>query len=366
LKPSWRWEDEEHALLSSCSSLITISGSGYSRVVQFSHFSVKEYLTSARFGTSSQDVSRYHIALEPAHTILAQACLGILLQSGDVVKDGVQKRSPLKLYASDHWITHAQFENVTSHLGKAMEYLFDLDKPHFMDCRRGFLDIDRPPKISSVISAFHPGEGSRAGPLYYAALCGFHDLADHLIHKYPQQLNSRGGYHVRPLVAALAGEHYRVAEVLLGAGAAVDVRGFQKRTPLHSAMYSGHVEAVEFLLKHNADVHSRDPFGWTPFHFLGQGISLAQDPKIPRRLVDIARLLLEHGADINARATDGSTPLHLLARWGMVMAARVLLEHGANTDERDNQGKTAFQIALEKKKDEIVKLLLAHGAKGSS
>src|SRR5712672_769518 len=42
LKPSWRWEDEEQALLSSCSSLITIlRRNDDSRVIQFSHLSVK-------------------------------------------------------------------------------------------------------------------------------------------------------------------------------------------------------------------------------------------------------------------------------------------------------------------------------------
>jgi hypothetical protein len=77
LNPSWRWEDHEQAILTSCSSLITIVQTDDSRVVQFSHFSVKEFLTSERLATSSGDVSRYHIVLEPAHTILAQACLSI-------------------------------------------------------------------------------------------------------------------------------------------------------------------------------------------------------------------------------------------------------------------------------------------------
>src|SRR5712671_3430110 len=53
LNPSWRWEDEEQALLSSCSSLISVVDSGDSRVVLFSHFSVKEFLTSPRFAASS-------------------------------------------------------------------------------------------------------------------------------------------------------------------------------------------------------------------------------------------------------------------------------------------------------------------------
>ncbi|KAH9976776.1 hypothetical protein BGW80DRAFT_1558544, partial [Lactifluus volemus] len=80
LKPDWRWEDQGRGLQAACSSLITIiddsssaitddgsSRSLQSRVVQFSHFSVKEFLTSPRLACSSRDVSRYHISLEPAH-----------------------------------------------------------------------------------------------------------------------------------------------------------------------------------------------------------------------------------------------------------------------------------------------------------
>jgi hypothetical protein len=63
LNPGWRWEDQEPALLSSCSSLFAIVDTSHSRIVQFSYFSVKEYLTSVRLATSGQDVSRYHIAL---------------------------------------------------------------------------------------------------------------------------------------------------------------------------------------------------------------------------------------------------------------------------------------------------------------
>src|SRR6266567_8172027 len=130
LKPGWRWEDQEQALLTSCSSLIAIVDTGDSRVVQFSHFSVKEYLTSARLATSSEDVSRYHIALKPAHTILAQACIGVLLQLGDHDEQDSVENGPLAGYAAEYWVRHAQFEDVASRI-KGMDYLFDLDKPHF-------------------------------------------------------------------------------------------------------------------------------------------------------------------------------------------------------------------------------------------
>jgi hypothetical protein len=83
LNLKWRWEDEEQALLTSCSSLIAIVESGGPRVVQFSHFSVREFLTSTCLTTSSGDLLHYHIALEPVHTILGQACMSILLRLDD-------------------------------------------------------------------------------------------------------------------------------------------------------------------------------------------------------------------------------------------------------------------------------------------
>jgi len=358
LKPNWRWEDEEQALLSSCSSLITIVGSGKSRVVQFSHFSVKEYLTSPRFGTSSQDVPRYYIALEPAHTTLAQACLSILLR--------LNEPSPLTGYAARHWVTHAKFKNTPSHLRKAMESLFDLDNRYFAAWRK-LHDIDRYPDVYSTFFIFCPSPKLDAAPLYYAALCGFHSLTEHLIAKYPQQVIAYGGIYATPLVAALAGGHFGVAELLLrhGAGATVNVRSRVQVIPLHSAAYYGDVEMVRFLLKHNADVHYQDIRGWTPLHFLGEGISLPEDPNMPRSLADVARLLLDYGADINARANNGSTPLHIATSRGMVEAACVLLEHGANADERDDEGRTVFQIALEFGDNEVANLLLERGASSS-
>jgi hypothetical protein len=39
-------------------------------------------------------------------------------------------------------------------------------------------------------------------PLYYAALCGFQDLVEHLVVKYPQHVNTASGCYASPLVAA--------------------------------------------------------------------------------------------------------------------------------------------------------------------
>jgi hypothetical protein len=96
LNPGWRWEDQEEAVMSACSSLVIIVKDRDSRIVQFSHFLVKEFLTSDRLGRSSnEEISRYQVPLEPAHTILAQACVGVLLKLDDSVDRDKVKMFPL-------------------------------------------------------------------------------------------------------------------------------------------------------------------------------------------------------------------------------------------------------------------------------
>ena len=102
-----------------------------SRIVQFSHFSVKEFLMSSRFAESSREVSHYYIEPEAAHTSLAQACLGVLLRLDDRVDRDKIKNFPFAKYAAENWVEHARFKGVSSHILDGMECLFDADKPHF-------------------------------------------------------------------------------------------------------------------------------------------------------------------------------------------------------------------------------------------
>ena len=362
LKTNWRWEDQEQALLTSCSSLIVIVKSDGSRFVQFSHFSVKEFLTAARLATSSEDTSRYHILLEPAHTILAQACLSVLLRVGDRVEQSGGNNSPLAKYAAQHWVAHAQDEKVSSCLRKAMEILFDLDKPYFAAWFKSH-DIDTNSPSDSIFYQFTPLSKSNATPLYYAALCGFQDLVEHLTVNDPKQVNVTGGYYLTPLVAALAAGHFQTAKFLGDNGAQPDVRGYEEMTPLLSAAYNGDFEMVQVLLEYKADINARNTHGRTPLHLASKGDTW-KDPHIASSLSKVARLLLEHGADVNTRANDQSTPLHRAVEYGRVEVVQVLLQHGANVGAEDNNGRTASQIKVEsnENRDEIMKLLSEHPA----
>ena len=131
LKEDWRWEDRQRSVLSTCSSLITFVEDGDSRVIQFSHFSVKEFLTSNRLATSKGDCLHFHIMPEPAHTTLAQASLGILLQlDGGSDDDWSGSSFPLAQYAGQHWVEHAQFGDVSSRIEDGMRRLFDSTEPY--------------------------------------------------------------------------------------------------------------------------------------------------------------------------------------------------------------------------------------------
>ena len=351
LNTSWRWEDQEQALLTSCSSLITIVDTGRSRVVQFSHFSVKEFLTSARLGTSSQDVSRYHIVLAPAHTILGEVCLSIFLDV--LIEDNSNEtRSPLAGYAVEHWVRHAQFEDVESRI-KGIEYLFDLDKPYFAAwCQ--FHDIDSRPPYFSMFGLFVPESKSGATPLYYAALCGFSNLVEQLIAKHPQHVSAIGGWYMTPAVAALAGRHFELAHVLHHCRASsLQLRGDRGYSPLHSAVRVKDLEMIQVLLDYGVDINAQTDMGSTPLSVAFWGLG--------RYDVGVVRLLLDRGADPNILPQGSRTPLHKASRCGDIKTARLLLEHGASVELQDSAGRTPLEHASER--HEMIKLLLEHGAK---
>jgi len=362
LNARWRWEDQEQALLSSCSSLISIVGNsdgdddddrrGHdSRAVQFSHFSVKEFLTSPRLATPTRDVSYYHIDLEPAHVIMAQACLSVLLRSdARVDQDGIGNNSPLAKYAAEHWSSHAQFKNVSSYLRQLLECLFDVDKPYFASWLK-LHDIDTPaPRRSPFFQLTANRRTSPAGPIYYAALCGFRDIVEHLVGKNPQGAKVSGGYYVTPCVAALAGRHFELAHLLHCNGSSVKIWGRPGCSPLHSASDFGDLELIRILLEYGADINAQNDVGATPLYW-------ATTSGLPEAIC----ALLEQGADPNI-SMYGMTPLHPAVEQGSTAIVRLLLEHGAGVDAVDINGKTALQHSRERGYDEIVALLLAHGA----
>ena len=342
LNNNWRWEDQEEAVMSACSSLVTIVKDGDLRIVQFSHFSVKEFLTADRLAQPIREVSRYHIELEAAHTILAQACIGILLRLDDHVDRDSIKGFPLAPYAAEYWATHAKFRSVSGRIKDGMECLFDEDKRHFAtwlwiydekNVRRMF--TMRPEKPGAV-------------PLYHAARLGFRDLAAHLITEHPEQVNAKNDWEDTAMHAATAGGNIDILSLLLKHGANVDCQDRFGATPLHLASESGRFDVGQCLLDHGAHINARDKKHWTPLFdatFEGQ--------------VEFAQMLLKRGAVTDARDNRGRTSLHKAVERGKILVARLLLEHGADVSARDKSGKTPSQVTTQQ---DILELLSEYGA----
>ncbi|KAH9162801.1 ankyrin repeat-containing domain protein, partial [Lactarius sanguifluus] len=341
LHVEWRWEDQERAVLSTCLSLVTIVNGEDGRVVQFSHFSVKEYLTSNHLVTTSGDISQYHILPEPAHLILVCASLGVLLHLDHYIdracdegcgKHG-DKDMPLLEYAAKHWASHAQVRSMSSRVKDAMETLFDLNKPYFLEWIRIH-------DINPYTNPYWKLEPHLPQPLYYAALCGFYDLVQRLVVKHPKQVNFRDGNLQCPLVAALFGKHFWVAELLIEHSTYInfllkygaDVNAMEENfwTPLHIAAERGYLKVAQMLLDHQAEVDCRNATGQTPLHLVSiRKFGEHED-----------RCEVERGADMMAQDEDGATPLHFASCYARAEITQLLLYHGSNAQAENTQGQS--------------------------
>jgi hypothetical protein len=346
LNLDWRWEDQEEAIMSTCSSLVIIVEDGDSRIVQFSHFSVKEFLTSDRLAEPIRDVSRYHIRLDTAHTVLVRACLGVLLRLDDRVDQDSMKDFPLAHYSAQHWTTHARFQGVSSYIKDGMEHLFDADKPHFAT----WLWIYNDDEDGRSMSTMRP-EKPEAAPLYHAASFGFRDLAEYLIAKNPEHVFANGGQAVTAMHVAAREGYADILSLLLGHGADVDGWSVGVQTPLHLAAWSGKVNAGGCLLDHGANINAGREDNSTPLFFA-----------VVQGHVEFTRMLLGRGAAIDVRSGTGSSSLHWAAQGGEVQAVRLLLDNGADVNARNMFDETPSQLASGPKRQEIVKLLSQYGA----
>ncbi len=379
----FRLEDPVDAVLSTCSSLLAVVIVGDSRVIQFSHFSVKEYLTSSRLAQASDIIfRRHHISATLAHTLVAQACLGILLHLDNNITGASLQKFPFAKYAAEHWIDHAVFEGVSGNIENGVKALFEPTKPHF-GIWVWIYDRALPPPMRALggKTPLSP-EGT---PLYYAAICGLEPIVEFLVIRrsqdvhcgipqvkltplhgaassghagvarvllgYGADLRARDRHGSTPLHLASSAGHVEVARVLYEYGADVTAQDYERRNPLHGALFEGHVEVARVLLEWGADARAKDILGFTPLHWVWSD-----------EHVELARLLLERGADARAKDIGGSTLLHWVSFGGHAELARTFIEYGADVTAREHLGWTPLHQASTGGHVELTRVLLEFGA----
>ena len=372
--------DPADTVLTMCSSLLAVvkpEGHDFP-VVQFAHFTVKEYLTSKAL-EAEDTISHFHISKASSHTTVAQGCLGLLLHFDETVTRDSLKEFPLAQYAAEYWMDHAQIEGVSSEVEDGMKRLFDPSKRHLSVWVR----IKR---LCDQKYGFWPRYGQET-PLH-AAFCGLHDAAKFLIVGHLQDANARGfSDEETPLHLASCLGHANIARRLLGHGANRDARDDNKSTPLHLSSKEGHLEVVRILLEQGADANAQDCLGLNPLqcassrgHLQVARILLEHGADVKHKDLsdstilhvakgeEVTRLLLKHGADANALGFQGQTPLHSLSYLGRLEAARTILEHGVDANSRDASNATPLHLASDTPflehgdRTDVVRLLLQYGS----
>ena len=371
----WRLGDAEEAVLSACSSLITVINVNGSRIVQFSHFSVKEFLTSDRLATASNDFCRYHIIPHLAHATLAQACLSVLLQLDDRIDKDRIRNFPLADYAARHWFAHGRVENVQPTIREATLCLFDRKKPHFA-AWTWIYDLDDPWR--NPMPTKHP-EQPEAPPLYYAIHCRLRWLIEHLMATHPGDIRAKGGYFKSSWIVAFEIGDIDVASALLRCGADITIMNSRGQNPLHDAATNGRADIVRLILGHNVDVDLPTANHKTPLSIasaVGSSevawILIQKGANVNSRSLDdwtplneasvnghldVVRLLIDNAADVDFPSDQGQTPLHSAANNGHLDIVKLLLESGADFNIHDTNGKTALDLAFDNGKPEVADFL---------
>ena len=166
------------------------------------------------------------------------------------------------------------------------------------------------------------------------------------------RVNVANDYEVKPLSLACTNGNAAMAEMLLRAGADPNATLRTGETALMTAARTGNVDVVEALVARGAYVNARE---------MVQGHGALMWAAAEGH-AEVARVLLEHGADVHARSSVGFTALMLAGRKGDLQTTRVLLAAGADVNKATPDGATALLIGTIRGHIEYAALLLGRGA----
>lgn len=151
-----------------------------------------------------------------------------------------------------------------------------------------------------------------------------------------------------PLIAAAKRNHTTIVDILLSAGAKVDLQTtWGNITALQAAASSGNTAILLTLLEAGADPNIKDSNGMTALHHASSNGGVKD--------VDA---LIKKGGDISS-VGNGKTPLHYAAWGSNPLVVELLLKEGAKLDPESIPDKdTPLALAAMRNQDDVMKVLL--------
>ncbi|XP_052774065.1 transient receptor potential cation channel subfamily A member 1-like isoform X2 [Mya arenaria] len=143
-----------------------------------------------------------------------------------------------------------------------------------------------------------------------------------------------------PLHGAVNSGDLKAVQVCLSAGAPVDAKQEDSSTPLHFAAAQGSSDMVRLMHEAQPErfqtaIHTKDILHMTPLHR-----AAIFDH------VSVVKVLLEHGSDIDARDINNRTPLILASNKGGSRTVQLLLEAGADISLKDKENRNFLHLAI--------------------
>ncbi|WP_082347116.1 ankyrin repeat domain-containing protein [Bacillus sp. FJAT-18017] len=159
------------------------------------------------------------------------------------------------------------------------------------------------------------------------------------------------------LLQAAENQETETVEMLIEAGANINVQNEQGQTPTMIAAYHNDVETAKVLIKAGADVNKQDDMKNNPFLYAGA-----------EGYLDILRLTIQAGADPAITNRYGGTALIPASEHGYTeVVIELLTKTDVDVNHINNLGWTALLEAIilndgGKKQQQTIKLLIEHGA----
>jgi ankyrin repeat protein len=162
--------------------------------------------------------------------------------------------------------------------------------------------------------------------------------------------NARDYWGDSPLLVAVRFDDPELVQILLDAGAYVDVRG-RGYTPLGLAARNNNIEVLRLLLRAGADPDRKSDDGDFPIH-----------AAVRSGHVNVVEALLKAGVDLMRFDREGLSPLALAATYGNERIAKLLLDAGAPVDWGDKQQRSPLWWALYRNQQDMARYLVKRGA----